>query len=201
MDKFSELIAKGVAAFHYTPIAPETPTGCLLCRLYNNTFGAATDTHMSPFEDGELIITGHLINSVEKFDRFLFSSVYGGVDFRHTGYYSLSNLMNKNGLAGRYDIVNGDHVYILYDKTKDETPVTPAETYTTESSIIPQNVRFLTSTGLIQDIRECYIGTPSETAARLNESRYVMGNNWEPVYTSTGTKMVCNINNQIYIMQ
>lgn len=201
MDKFSELIKNGVAAFNHQTIAPEIPVVCPLCRTYNNTFGAATDTHMSPLEDGTWIITGHIISDHKKFDRFLWASTYAGVNFDHSGYNSLTQMMYQNHLAGRYDVVNGDNVYILYNADTDgPRDIKPAVSFTTNVSSIPQSVRFATTSGKVSDMQECYKETVDETVAKLNESRYVLGNNWNPVYTSEGVKMTCNINGILYLL-
>lgn len=203
MDKFSELISKGVAAFHYTPVTADRPLACPICRTYNNLYGAATDTHMAPLGDGVWVITGHMIADKAKFDRFLWCIVWAGVDFRHSGYGSFYNFMYRTDLTGHYDTLNGDVVYILTDKAHTPAPEQQTElpsSFTTESGSIPQSVRFLSKNGSIEDIHECYVGTPEEIAKNLNESRWVKGSNWAPVYTSEGVKMACRDARVTYIM-
>lgn len=203
MDKFSELISKGVASFEYTPVAASIPLACPLCRTYNNLYGVATDTHMAPLEDGVWVITGHAIANKNNFDRFIWSPVWAGVDFRHSKYGSFCNFMQQAGLTGRYDVLNGDVVYILTNKipeVADGEDIPVPGSYTTESNRIPQSVRFLSTTGHMEDIVECYHGTPNEIAKRLNESRYVIGSHWTPVYTSEGVKMANLGQHTTYLM-
>ena len=111
MDKFSELVSKGVASFHHTPIAPEVPTLNQLCRLYNNIYSMILDTHMSPLGDGRYVITGHMIKDRSKFNDFLYSTTFSNVDTRKYG--APMELFDKCGLGGHYDVLNGDNVYIL----------------------------------------------------------------------------------------
>ncbi len=111
-DKFSDLIAAGVAKFNYTPLVPETPETDPLCRLYNNVFSIASDTHMSLLPSGERIITGHMI-ATPKWKQFVYASRWGAVDFRTSGYYCLSDLLYKCGYEGDIASVNNDVVYLL----------------------------------------------------------------------------------------
>ena len=62
-DKFSELIKQGVAEFNYTPISKNVPEADPICRMYNNIFSIPTDTHMSITDNGDRVITGHMINT------------------------------------------------------------------------------------------------------------------------------------------
>jgi len=217
MDKFSELIAKGVAAFEYKPVASSMPEQCPICRAYNNLFGAATDTHMSHLDDGRIVITGHIISSKEKFDQFLYASMWGGVQFRHSGYWSFSDFIFKNKLRGRYEVLNGDDVYIL-TPVEDEsqagnaTNTSTAEmgaaigmdccakTFVTSESIIPQNLRLLSRHYELMEVRECLNEDPYKTAQAMNESRNVFGDNWRVAETSKGPKVVGYFNNQVHII-
>ena len=191
MDKFSELIDKGVAPSRYTPVASPIPTQDIVCREYNNVFGAATDTHMSELEGGGYVITGHLIANKVNFDRFLWACQYLGVDFRHSGYWCLSNWMYKFGLRGEYSVLNGDVVYIVKKMEAPEKSPVINNTYTTESSIIPVNIKYMSTRGDIEDIKECIKDDMDSTIKSLNESRYVRGKNWYPVYTSDGLHLSC----------
>ena len=102
-DKFSELIAQGVARFDYKPIAPEITEQDFVCRAYNNIFSIATDTHMHlDHETGIRYITGKIVSIKEKFDSFLCASQWMGVNFRHSGYWSACNFLQMNGLTGQY---------------------------------------------------------------------------------------------------
>ena len=202
MDKFSELVAKGVAAFNYTPIANSTPEQCPICREYNNLYGAATDTHMSTLSDGRKVITGHIIADKNKFDRFMWSCQYMGVDFRSNGY-SFSSWINSKGLEGHYDVLNNDAVYILEPRktTGDEEnkaladeAVPAMSAYTTSESIIPVNMRWLSRNSDIQDIKDCIKEGVYATVQALNESRNVHGNQYAVAYLSDGIHIVGNVN-------
>ena len=71
-NKFSDLIKDGVAPFKYTNLAQGTPCEDDLCRIYNNIFSIASDTHMSMLENGTRVITGHMINTPQ-WDNFICS--------------------------------------------------------------------------------------------------------------------------------
>lgn len=214
MDRFSELIAKGVAKFEHTPIAPSTPEQCPVCRAYNNVFGAATDTHMSHLEDGRLVITGHAISDNRNFDRFLYASMWGGVNFMHSGYWSFSDFSYKHNLVGNYDVLNGDNVYILKPIGENNAeggieaekccadcvaPVSAAS-FVTSESIIPQNGRFLSRHGDYMELLECVNDNPYMMAKAMNESIDILGNNWTVVNLSDGTHIVGYFNNKTYIL-
>lgn len=111
-NKFTEMVAQGVAKFEYTPISPETTTSDPVCRTYNNIFALPTDTHMHLLNDGRRVITGHMVNSL-KWGDFLNMPMYANIDFRTTGYESFVDFMNKFGLCGKLDALNGDVVYIV----------------------------------------------------------------------------------------
>lgn len=109
-NKFSELVAQGVAAFQYTPILQETPCNDPICREYNNIFGPAIDTHMSMLEDGSRVITGHLIDDEQEWTKFTFSTMWNGVDFTKSGYNTLNEFLSRFNLTFRKACLNGDIV-------------------------------------------------------------------------------------------
>lgn len=208
MDKFSELISKGVAKFNYVPTNPDKPDYCEICRTYNNLFGVASQTHMSTLPDGRKVITGQLVGNKSKFDSFMCRSTYGGIDFTSQGWYGFVNFMSKYGLVGSYSILNGDSVYIL-EPGKEQSGNEEGTccdcpcgclSFTTSESIIPQSTRYLSTRCDIMDVMECKDSDPLKTAKNLNESRYVKGNNWYPVELSDGLHMVSFINDKTYIM-
>lgn len=199
-DKFSELIAQGVARFDYKPIAPEITEQDFVCRAYNNIFSIATDTHMHlDHETGMRYITGKLVSIKEKFDSFLYASQWMGVNFRHSGYWSACNFLQMNGLSGQYGVRNGDIVYEVapYQETSLGAPAMPG-TYTTSESRIPDNIARLTIDGNSMKIRECYNGKNNlyEVCNALNESMYVLGNEW----TVNGDKLMCPFGNKVVIL-
>ena len=212
MDKFSELIAKGVAKFEHTPVAPVTPETCPICRAYNNTFGASSDTHMSHLEDGRIVVTGHIISDPRKFDRFIYSSVWGGVNFVHSGYWSFSDFLYKHNLVGSYDVLNGDNVYIMHpveeknaegvpeEKCCDACAPVSAASFITSESIIPQNGRFLSRHCDLMEVASCTDENPFKMVKAMNESINVLGNNWVVTNLSDGTHIVGYFNHKTYIL-
>lgn len=204
MDRFSELISKGVAKFEYTPIANSIPEQCHVCRSYNNIFSIATDTHMSCLGDKK-VITGHGVRDTEKFDKFIWSHQFMGVNFITAGVYSFADWMTKYGLTGHYDILNGDYVYILEPGAFDEEPVEddiPSTmsftTVTTDESSIPMSSKYLTTDINDDSIKECIKDTYSETVKSLNESRFVRGNSWKVVNLHEGKHIVGEVSGKIY---
>lgn len=116
MDRFSELVAHGVNLFVHTPIAPEIPIACPVCRVYNNIYSMINNTHMSPLDNGAYVITGKAVADMEEFEKFLFCNVYKCVDIRRYG--SPNEFFARNQLKGHFDTLNGDMVYILeYDES------------------------------------------------------------------------------------
>ena len=132
-DRFSELIEKGVAEFRYTPIAPSIPEQDPICRSYNNIFSIPSDTHMSCLGDGRRVITGHKIGIKKDWNEFVNSCFWGAVDFRTSGYYSVNEFLYKNGLAGHYDVINNDNVYIVEPMVEPTANKIPAESHVREA--------------------------------------------------------------------
>lgn len=207
MDKFSQLIAQGVAKFEYTPIAQGTPNMCPICRAYNNVYSLANDTHMSILPDGRYVITGHAIADKRNFDSFLYSDRWGWFDFTDSGQYSPSAFFYNNSLRGHYDILNGDVVYIL-----DPVPQEPEEAGVSgqgcvsccpdcvckADSAIPESLRVLTTDGNAEHVRECF--KQKDVIKALNESKYVLGNNWVIAGLSDGYHLVSTGKKTTYIL-
>ena len=202
MNRFSELISQGVAAFNHTPVAPSIPIPCPICRSYNNIFSIATDTHMSCLDNGKKIITGHMVGDTKKFDQFVWASRFAGVDFHTAGYLSFADWMGKHGLVGHYETINGDNCYILEEGDFDDRYVIPKPTrtisFTTENSLIPQPGRLLTKDNSFDSIKECIKHTYTETAQAMNESKYVYGDKWQVVNLSDNTHIVGIVNGVAY---
>ena len=199
-NKFTELIEQGVASFNYTPIAPTMPEQDMVCRLYNNIFSIPTDTHMHyNAETGERYITGHMVGIESKWSSFVYAHNWGAVTFKSTGYWCLCDFLQKNGLEGRYSVLNGDTIYLVTPISADRDasmPVCPTCCITAESKM-PIPVAVLTANGDYLKIVECYNGKKDmyEVAAAMNESVYIKGNNW----TVNGNNLVCPIGNKTYI--
>ena len=202
-NKFSELIAQGVAKFDYTPIAPELPEQDPVCRMYNNIWSIPSDTHMhlNP-ENGERYITGHMVGIENKWCNFLHAMNWGAVTFKTSGYWCLCDFLQKNGLSGRVGQVNGDVAYIVApiptpDAGACGCPECPTTCTTTESRI-PQPIAVLTSFGDVYKVMECYENKNNiyEVCEALNKSHYVKGNEW----TVVGENLMCPIGNKTYIL-
>ena len=200
-SKFTELIEQGVASFDYTPIVPEMPEQDLICRQYNNIFSIPTDTHMhlNP-ETGERYIIGHMVENKSKWESFVYSTKWGAVEFRSTGYWGLCDFLQKHDLEGKYSVLNGDTIYLVTPIPADReyaAPVCPTCCVTSESKM-PVNIGMLTLNLDPNRIRECYQGKSNlyEVTVALNESLYVKGNEW----TVNGENLVCPIGNKVYVL-
>lgn len=203
-NKFTELIEQGVARFDYTPVAPELPEQDPVCRMYNNIWSIPSDTHMFlDHETGVRYITGHMVSIPSKWDVFVYSNHWAAVNFRTTGFWSLADFLQKNGLAGRMDVLNGEPVFRIEpipanaDMYGIAGPDTPTQATTTESKI-PVSVAVLTNDNNIIRIKECYKGKKNlySVCEALNDSIYVKGNDW----TVVGDKLMCPIGNKTYIL-
>lgn len=204
INKFTELINQGVAAFNYTPIAPTMTEQDHVCRFYNNVWSIPSDTHMHLLEDGTRVITGHMIANTEKWTSFVCASNWGAVTFKTTGYWSLCSFLQENGLCGDFGVLNGDTVYIVKPIEEIEKLNTPVDTahdvptsYTTTESQIPQPLADLVVDRDVLKIHVAYKNNNLyDVANALNENLYIKGNEW----TVNGDKLVCPIGNKICIL-
>lgn len=194
-NKFTELINQGVARFGYTPISADTPNLDPICRMYNNIFSIASDTHMSMLENGCRVITGHIINT-PKWEEFVLNSNWGAINFKPSGYWSLCDFLYKNNLDTRIGVLNGDTVCFVEDRVPgDENMCCPCVCHTMESNI-PQQISVLTTSGNRLHVAECFTGNTEEICKRLNESVWVKGNNWVP----SNNGIVGLVGDTIYIL-
>jgi hypothetical protein len=201
MDKFSELIKQGVAKFEYKPITGDiTDTypqdlESQMIRDYNNLYSIATNTHMGRSADNRIIITGTLVKDTKYFDRFLCSHCYKNLTFDKCP----SCFFRDYGFVGHYEILNNDNVYVL--ELISEHPelvkyeICQDNCICTSESNIPQNVRFISTSGNFEDVKECIT---EDTAKSLNESKYIIGNNWIVVGLSDGYHLM-EMNQKIMI--
>lgn len=201
-NKFTELIEQGVAAFNYTPIAPEMPEQDPICRMYNNIWSIPSDTHMHlDRETGIRYITGHMVGIQEQWNKFVSACHWGAVCFKGSGFWSLSNFLACNGLYGKLSVLNGDAVYEISPCDTENTacpyPDCPTCCITSESQI-PINSAVLTINGDRLKLVECFTGKSNiyDIAKAMNESIYVKGNDWTPV----DNKLMCPIGNKTYIL-
>jgi hypothetical protein len=199
-NKFTELINQGVAAFDYTPIAPELPEQDPVCRQYNNIWSIPSDTHMHlNQENGERYITGHMVGITEKWDNFVVASNWGAIVFRTAGYWSLCEFLQRHGLCGRYGTINGEVVYIVTSIPAENLPCpTCPGCCTTTESRIPQPIAIITKNSDTYKVVECFDGKNNiyEVCEALNKSYYVKGENW----TVNGEKLMCPIGNKVYVL-
>ena len=201
-NTFTDLINSGIASFEYTPVASQVPEQDLICRTYNNIWSIPSDTHMHiDHTTGYRYITGHMVGITDKWNQFIVASNWGAINFRTTGYWSLCDFLQNNGLRGEYDILNGDCVYKIYNLTPEELPAQdmccPGTCCTSESRI-PQPVTQLVTNGDVMKIKECYHGKSNlyEVCKALNESIYIKGDTW----TVVDNKVMCPVGNKIYIL-
>lgn len=119
-DRFSELIAKGVASFQEKPVGSFTPTLDPMVKAYNNLWGALTDTHMSKVDDG-YIITGTFVKT-PYWERFKYSYYWGSTNIKlGSGFNSLENMISLNGYMMTPDLYNGDYVIKLTPRPEPST--------------------------------------------------------------------------------
>ena len=193
-DKFSEMIAAGVARFDYTNIAHPMGETDPVCRAYNNIFSIPTDTRMACLEDGRRVITGHMVGSPD-WERFVCSTCWGAVCFKTAGVWSLCDFLHQYGLEGRIGNLNSDLVYIVEPVVETRAMEMPASVTTSESSI-PEPISFLTTSNNIMHIKECFIGDVRDICRRMNESVFVKGTNWVP----SENGIVGLVGNKVYIL-
>lgn len=184
-NKFTDLINAGVADFtYYTPLTSDMPDTDPISRMYNNIFSIPTDTHMSITDDGDRVITGHMINTMD-WENFCCSCVWRGVNFKTTGFWSLCDFLYKNGLKGSKISLNGDIVYLISPTIapSDNICSLPCSCTTNESKI-PHPITELTKSGNKLHIAECFGSNVNEVVTKMNESVWVKGSNWVPFENS-----------------
>lgn len=118
-NKFSEMVAAGIATFQYQPILPETPEIDPICIEYNNIYGPALDTHMSII-NGVRVITGHNIAIDEKWNSFCMSEKWGGYNMNT----ALNTFLYSNGLCSRLGTLNGNIVCFVEECRCDDKELT-----------------------------------------------------------------------------
>lgn len=192
MDKFSQLIAQGVANFEYKTITgPITPTysqdlESRMIRDYNNLYSIATNTHMSKTVDDKIIITGTLVSDKIYFDRFLYSTYYKNLTFSTSVYSFIYN----NGYEGHYDKYNNDDVYMLELRSMHPELFNKIGSncqdccVCTSESQIPQNIKYISKTANIETVKECFL--QEDVTKALNEHQDIKGNNWMIIGLSDG---------------
>lgn len=171
-NKFSELVAAGVATFNHVPIAPQTPCHDPICHTYNNLWGVLTDTHMS-CTDGRYIITGTFVGDPKKWSNLKYAPNWGGCRFIDSGYYTLSEFLFRVGYDATVTDINGQLAIELIPCEDCACTAIKGVAYTTHESQFPQPIARL---GRVQ---ECFnAGSLREVAKNMNNSSVVEGNRW-----------------------
>lgn len=166
-SKFSDLVAAGVASFHPSVNAPDEPSGCEVCRTYNNIWGFITDTCCRETSEG-LVITGSFFSHPDQLDDFLFSPSWKNVTFRSAGYICLSDFLSHYNLCGKLITFNGSPALKLVDCEKCEGGYI-GKSCTTSASRIPQPVgQFLPTASEV---------TP-EVVESMNSNPHQVGTGW-----------------------
>ena len=177
-DKFSELIEKGVASFEYTPICGELPEQDPICRFYNNVFGAASDTHMACAADGNRYITGRVVGWEKQWTTLMTWSEFGGVKFKDSGFWSLSDFLYAHNLEANISVLNGDVVAIVTSRVKpSEDYKVPTKAVAVESGI-NKPLSTLTLDRNENTLKECFKGTIDDVVENLNKNCMIKGTNW-----------------------
>ena len=177
-DKFSELIAQRVASFEYTPICGELPEQDPICRFYNNVFGAASDTHMACAADGNRYITGRVVGWEKQWTTLMTWSEFGGVRFKDSGFWSLSDFLYANNLEANVTMLNGDVVAVVTPRVKSEDDyAAPTKAVAIESGI-NKPLASLTLDRNENTLKECFKGTIDDAVENLNKNCMIKGTNW-----------------------
>ena len=127
---------------------------------------------------GRLIITGTMLENIRKWEMLLYSSAWGGVQFKSTGYTSLANLFYAERVywsSMTYNNQPAIEILPLADslQASDAVPTT----YVTSESKFPQPIARLMNA---QALRECFSGSKAlnEVIEKMNESEGVPGSDW-----------------------
>ncbi len=188
MDRFKEMIDKGIASREYKTFLPETPENDPIVKTYNNCFGLYTDTHMAKLNENDYVITGSLCRTPEKFDQFLYSVNYGlGNMFRVNGKVtSLSGFLGSNGLKGQYECLNGDAVYrigpSLVPQINAECPYGVCAMDVQSNYPVQLGEKLIeVLSGIVENSKDI-----AELETQLNESEQINSNDWVAFSTSKG---------------
>jgi len=87
MNSLRQLIDQGIAPVRTTMWGKQEPAShaqncpcCAMAMHYNNIYGNITNTH-AECVDGQVVITGSLINNPREWTKFMERRMYLGVDF------------------------------------------------------------------------------------------------------------------------
>lgn len=190
MDRFSEMIAKGVASREHKTFLPKTPEQDNIVRTYNNCFGLFTDTHMSKLNENEYVITGSLCSRPDRFDSFLYSVNFElGTTFKVNGKVtSLACFLETNGLKGCYECLNGDRVYKIYPCPSSACCIDPACGYGVCGMDCKTPYPVQLGEKLIETIGDILDESANleELENKINECSQIIGSDWISFNTSKG---------------
>ena len=178
-NKFTDLIKAGVASFNYVSLAGETPEQDPVCRAYNNIFSIPTDTHMSCIDGETRVITGHMI-ATENWGAFMNSCHWGAVEFKTSGFWCLADFLYLHNLEGQISNLNGDVVFLVTPRIKNEENIPAPKSVTANESQIPLPLTSITNSGNIHHVLECFGHNIDDVVKKLNESTWIKGSNWVP---------------------
>lgn len=178
-NKFTDLIKAGVASFNYVPLAGETPEQDPVCRAYNNIFSIPTDTHMSCIDGETRVITGHMI-ATDNWGAFMNSCHWGAVEFKTSGFWCLADFLYLHNLEGQISNLNGDVVFLVTPRIKNEENIPAPKSVTANESQIPLPLTSITNSGNIHHVLECFGHNIDDVVKKLNESTWIKGSNWVP---------------------
>ena len=232
INRFKEMLDAGIASFDYTPLVKTVPEDDPLCRMYNNIFSLATDTRMSviPCDCGaeccncprRYAVTGSALMT-DKWEKRTMLQWGNGVaiDYRPSGFWSISDFFWQNGLEGHREKINGDWAWVLQRNDNPEAagePSTPPVAKDpvrkafsmltnkmpercpnhmhTASSDIPMPV---TGVALKEDLDDIWAASEnaSQAADAMNKSRRVKGDHWAAIGESAVAGL---IGNTVYII-
>lgn len=172
---------------NHVPTTPKSIVEDPMIVMYNNIYGMPTDTRMTMTEDGDVVITGHMIGT-PKWEQFICHRFWGGVDLKEP----LLGFLDKLGYCtSAPDYLNGDYVVHIIsnceenDDCEDCCSLECPYCYTTCESKIPKNIIDITTDKDINHVKECFKESKTfvSVAKKLNDSLYIKGNNW---YASGG---------------
>lgn len=217
INKFKEMIDSGIASFNYIPLAQSVPETDAICRLYNNIFSIGSDTRMGKIsnEQGEqfYVISGSAVASPKWTEKTMYQWGTGAIDYRPSGFWSISDFLFQMGLEGNRSTLNGDVVWLLKPFSNNppediptinnnghkETP-NAASVYncpncvTTINSQIPQPISKI---GVKEELQKIWgeNKTIKEIAEAMSKDPWIKGEKWIAVNENM---IVGLIGNEVY---
>ena len=206
-NRFSELVAAGIARSPIRDsISDKYETLDEMTRSYNKIWAGPTFTTMSLTRDGRHVITGEYINDSSiagkaRKNDILFSSCWGGVDFRPSGYNCLNDFIKSWGCEIIESYFNTQACWEVVPRAKYDMPAEydecpPCTDYAlcgSLASVFPCEVR----NNIEKVVFECAGSSIDSVCRALNESTSVPGVNW----AHNGTTCGCVVNNNVLVFE